>query len=103
MRCALIDLNSGQIQIASCAVAPFGLPGHQSLEAGYATGRFSRSRRMTTLFSQGYLRSDGRARGWQHAALINFSSSTPTTRPRVGGFLRTSASLTRRRTRCTGS
>ena len=45
-------------------VTPFGLPGHQSLDAGYASGGTVRSFPTITSFSQRSPHRDGRARGW---------------------------------------
>ena len=45
-------------------VTPFGLPGHQSVDAGYARVGTVRSFPTITSFSPGSRHRDGRARGW---------------------------------------
>ena len=66
-------------------VTPFGLPGHQSLEGAYASGRFSPlSEDDYIILPAGFLRSDGRARGWSPTASINSSSSTTRPDQRLG-------------------
>ena len=76
-------------------VTPFGLPGHQTLEGTYASGRFSPLSEddYIILNQPGISReSDGRAHGSSPTASISSSSSMPRTRPRAGGSSRTSAS-----------
>ena len=86
-------------------VTPFGLPGHQSVERDYASGRFSPlSEDDYIILTSG---NPGAATvglmGGRPTASINSSSSMTTTRPRAGGSSRTSASPIRPPTRSTGS
>ena len=86
-------------------VTPFGLPGHQSLEGAYTSGRFSPlSQDDYVLLPAGI---PGKPTvglvGASPTASISSSSSTPRTRPRAGGSSGTSASPTRTPTRSAGS